>query len=80
MHGMLVKSPHRPLWCLRLRPTEWRAVHARGSVEGLADALDGRIDARGIEEEAGTRQAVVPYGQSGLEMAGFNEGLQSRAA
>jgi hypothetical protein len=45
----------------------------RGSVEGLADALGGRIDGRGVEEEAGTGQAVVPNGQGGLEMAGFDE-------
>ena len=46
----------------------------RGSVERLADALDGRIDGRVVEEEAGTRQAVVPSGQGGVEMAGFDEG------
>ena len=47
---------------------------ARGIVERLADALGGRIDGRGVEEETGTRQTVVPYGQSGVEMAGFDEG------
>jgi hypothetical protein len=46
----------------------------RGSVEGLADALGGGIDWRDVEEEAGAGQAVVPYGQGGLEMAGFDEG------
>src|ERR1700683_3476727 len=46
----------------------------RGSVEGLADALGGRIDGSGVEEETGAGQAVVPYGQGGLEVAGFDEG------
>ena len=46
----------------------------RCSVEGLADAPGGGIDGSGVEEETGTRLAVVPYGQGGVEMAGFDEG------
>ena len=46
----------------------------RGDVEGLADALGGGIDGRGVEEEAGTGSTVVPYGQGGLEMADFDGG------
>jgi hypothetical protein len=41
----------------------------RGSVE-----IDG-----GVEEEAGTCPAVVPYGQGGLKMTDFDEGA-ARAA
>ena len=34
-----IKPPHRPLWCLRRRPTEWRAVHARSRCSGLFRGL-----------------------------------------
>ena len=46
---------------------------ARGIVERLADAL-GRSDRRESRRRRDTRQVIVPYGQSGVEMAGFDEG------
>ena len=43
-------------------------------VECLADALSRGIYGGGVEEQPGTGQAVVPYGQSGMEMAGLDDG------
>ena len=46
----------------------------RSSVEGLADAPGRRIDRGGVEEETSTCLAVVPYGQGGVQMGGFDDG------
>jgi hypothetical protein len=42
--------------------------------EGLADAPGSRIYGSDVEKEAGAGLTVVPYGQGGFEMGGFDEG------
>ena len=41
-------------------------------VKGLADAASSGIDGCGVKEEACTGAAVVPHGQGGLKMTGFD--------
>jgi hypothetical protein len=45
-----------------------------GGVEGLTDTVGSGVTGAGAEEEGGTRRAVLPYFEGGVEMGRLDDG------